>query len=269
MSEPQSSSAFQSTLESQSTKIVDQAQSRGIILRLIGALGIRMHSPTAGGASFGRSLTDIDFVGYLKQRKQIEKFFTDLGYKPNESFNNVHGHSRMIFYNMEQKFQVDVFLDMFEMCHTIDFRGRLELDTPTVPLPELLASKLQIVELNEKDAKDMLAIFNDHDLSDNDSDRDRINTKYLAKMCSSDWGKYKTFTMNLEKITGFAPKYLADGSVATDRIKRTVASIEAEPKTTGWKMRAKIGERKRWYNLPDLPRTSLAEQSNSSAKAAS
>lgn len=267
MSEPTpSSSTFQSALESEATKIVDQAETRGVTLRLIGALGIRMRSPTSRGASFGRNLTDIDFVGYSKQQKQIGQFFSDLGYKSNEYFNNVHGHNRMIFYNMEHKFQVDIFLDVFEMCHSIDFRGRLELDAPTVPLPELLASKLQIVELNEKDVKDMLAIFNDHDLSDNDSDRERINTKYLAKMCASDWGKYKTFTMNLEKITGFAPNYLGNDGVATERIKRTVASIEAEPKTTGWKMRTKVGERKRWYNLPDLPRTSLAEQSNNPTK---
>ena len=27
--------------------------------------------------------------------------------------------------------------------------------------------------------------------------------------------------------------------------------IEAEPKSRGWRMRAKIGERKRWYELPE------------------
>lgn len=143
------------------------------------------------------------------------------------------------------------------MCHALDFRGRLELDAITVPLPELLASKLQIVQLNEKDVKDMLALVNDHEISSNNSDRELIDAKYLALMCASDWGKYKTFTMNLEKIAALAPNYQLENRSVLDRIKGIRDAIEVEPKTTGWKMRAKVGERKQWYQVPDLPRTTL------------
>jgi len=257
----QMSASFQSVLESEAKKLVNQAESRGIILRLLGALGIRLRSPTSRGAAFGRTLTDIDLMGYSRQRNQIEKFLSELKYAPNESFNNVHGYSRLIFYNTEHKFQVDVFLDVFEMCHTLDFKGRLELDTLTIPLPELLASKLQIVQLNEKDTKDMLALLNDHDVTSDDSDRERINVRYLAHMCASDWGKYKTFTNNLKKIAELAPNYLTDCGAVSDRIKRTVNMIEVEPKTTRWKMRAKLGERMQWYQSPDLPRTTLNSES--------
>jgi hypothetical protein len=37
----------------------------------------------------------------------------------------------------------------------------------------------------------------------------------------------------------------------TDRLDTLLERIESEPKTRGWKLRAKIGERKRWYELPE------------------
>jgi hypothetical protein len=258
---PRQGSDLQSVLESEARNLVDRSQLSGILLRLIGALGIRLHSQTARTPSFGRVLTDIDFIGYSKQRRQIEQFLRDVEYAPNEQFNHVHGYRRLIFYNVKHDFQVDVFLDVFEMCHRLDFRGRLEVDSPTVPLSELLASKLQIVQLNEKDVKDMLAILLDHELASDDSDRERINAKHIAQICASEWGIYKTFTINLAKVNGHAPNYLQDNSdLVRDRIKRLTDMIEGEPKTLAWKMRARIGERKQWYQLPDLPRSTLNEQ---------
>jgi hypothetical protein len=35
------------------------------------------------------------------------------------------------------------------------------------------------------------------------------------------------------------------------RLREVLDRIEAEPKGRGWKLRARIGERKRWYELPE------------------
>jgi hypothetical protein len=49
-------------------------------------------------------------------------------------------------------------------AHTIDLRDRFELDDATLPLADLLLTKLQIVQLNEKDVLDILALLADHEL---------------------------------------------------------------------------------------------------------
>lgn len=58
---------------------------------------------------------------------------------------------RQIFNDNEGNKAIDVFLDTHQMSHEIDFTGRLEIDSPTVPLPGLLLQKLQIVQTNEKE----------------------------------------------------------------------------------------------------------------------
>jgi hypothetical protein len=42
-----------------------------------------------------------------------------------------------------------------------------------------------------------------------------------------------------------------DMEVVKERMARISDMIEKEPKSMNWKMRAKIGEKKAWYMLPD------------------
>jgi len=146
-----------------------------------------------------------------------------------------------------------VFLDVFEMCHKFDFKNRMNLEAKTIPMSDLLSTKLQIVEINEKDMKDILAILLDHDLSAEEI-FDRVNGKYIAKLCAEDWGIYKTFTVNLAKVPEFASRIGLEEASRKRAIERAAAlskTIEETPKSMGWKMRAAVGERKRWYELPE------------------
>jgi hypothetical protein len=157
------------------------------------------------------------------------------------------------FFGKEVK--VDVWLEVFRMAHIFNFKDRLELDYPTLPLADLLMTKLQIVELNEKDARDVVSLLADHNLSHNDENRDRINITRLAAQCSKEWGIYKTLTMNLNKIKTLVPEYLDHGNAeksVLERLDEILNSIEAAPKTLSWRMRARIGERRQWYESPDV-----------------
>jgi hypothetical protein len=145
---------------------------------------------------------------------------------------------------------LDVFLDTFEMCHTIEFGSRLDLDPVTLPLGDLLLMKLQIVETNEKDLMDIVALFADHDLT---GDEAGINMAYVGERAASDWGLWRTTT----EVAGRAQDY-ARGLEAFDSVSHVcaqvdsyIAALEERPKTRSWKVRARIGERKRWYELPD------------------
>jgi hypothetical protein len=59
-------------------RIIEEANQEGIILRLMGAIAIRLHSPEHEylHEKLGRFITDIDFVGYEKQNSKIEELFT-------------------------------------------------------------------------------------------------------------------------------------------------------------------------------------------------
>jgi hypothetical protein len=139
------------------------------------------------------------------------------------------------------------------MCHKFDFKDRLLLDKYTVSLADLLATKLQVVEITEREYRDIISILNDHEIADSDAP-ERINGKYLAKLCSEDWGIYKTFTINLGNIAAALGQYQLDAEAektVRKRIQDLSSRIEDEPKSMGWKLRARIGEKKQWYELPE------------------
>jgi len=236
-------------------RILLMAKEEGATLRLLGAAAVRLRSPTARSMAKSRPLSDLDFVAYKGEAKKLDALFARLGYRPSQTFNMLHGSERLLYFGHDGQLRIDIWLERFSMAHTFDFKDRLELDSPTLPLSDLLMTKLQIVQLNEKDIRDMISLLADHDLSDSDSDRERINVTRLANQCARDWGIHKTFTLNLSKIKELVPNYISDRDVAHrtgEKVDKILDSIESAPKTFGWKMRAKIGERKPWYETPEF-----------------
>jgi len=196
---------------------------------------------------------DMDFVTYAKFRPLTKKLFVDLGYEPYISLmlTGATGRHRQIFNDKEGNKAVDVFLGKLEMCHAIDFAGRLEVDSPTVPLAELFLQKLQVVQLNEKDVQDTIILLMEHEIGS--SDNEEINGGYVASTLAKEWGFCHTVTTNLEKVKKFLHDYKvlsdADKSLVTERIDTINKVIEAAPKTMSWKMRARVGPSVKWYNI--------------------
>ncbi len=153
---------------------------------------------------------------------------------------------------------LDVFFDIFKMSHTLHLEERLSLDEYTIPITDLLLTKLQVVETNEKDIRDLIAILTDHNVLDSmaPGEKEIIDAGYVARLCSNDWGLEITITLTLKKVTDHSPDYdpdLAQVKLVQDRVDSLKQSIEREPKTLRWKLRARIGERVRWYDLPEVP----------------
>jgi hypothetical protein len=231
--------------------IISEAQKRGIILRVIGAIAFKIHCPKHGKifATLKREISDIDVVGVSKQITQIRTFFEDIGYKERPLTLSLASANRLIFIDEQRKRHVDVFLDKLLMCHTLDFRNRLEIDYPTLSLADLLLEKMQIVKLNEKDIKDTIVLLMEHNVGE--SDHETINVKYIAKILSDDWGFYFTVTTNLKKVREyiFHINELSNGKKeeVESKINEILKRIEEEPKSVRWKMRAKLGTKKKWY----------------------
>ena len=236
-------------------RIMDAAKAEGALLRLLGALAFHIHCPKFSYMQemLGRTFTDIDFASYRKEVERINTLFAGLGYQYDVRVRALFG-SRLVFDDTSGTGRhCDVFLDKLEFCHDIDFKDRLEVDYPTIPLAELLLEKMQIVKLNEKDVIDTIMLFREHPIGG--SDAETINADYLAHLTASDWGLWKTFTTNLENVrtkTQTLEKLSEDDKTdVTSKITALRARIENEPKTRGWKIRSQIGERKKWYRDVD------------------
>jgi hypothetical protein len=236
-------------------RIISVADERKVPLRILGGAAIRMHCPKHEGLyeKLKRAPKhDMDFVTYSKFRPMTKKLFVDLGYEPYISLmlTGATGRHRQIFNDKEGNKAIDVFLGKLEMCHVLDYTDRLELDTPTVPLAELLLQKLQIVQTNEKDIQDTIILLREYDIGK--TDKEEINGDYVAKVLANEWGFYHTVTLNLPKIKEFMDKYSVlsaeDKKIVAERISKLQALIESAPKSFQWKLRAKVGPAKKWYN---------------------
>lgn len=187
-------------------------------------------------------------IGLGHESGAIAGLLNELGYKPLERFNALYGYNRLIFKNEKSGIKIDIFLDKFEMSHKFDFRSRVHLCKPSLPISDLLMSKLQIVNINEKDIKDTLVIFLDHEFGNDPCNN--VEIKYINKYTSTNWGIYKTFTDNLKKILKFTPQiiiYDYHKEILSKKILFFSEELENPHKSITWKMRSIIGARKKWY----------------------
>jgi hypothetical protein len=241
------------------TSIVQSGQEQGIILRIMGAVAFRVHSPALADLhkrlnrlnSSGSDFTDLDLMTYGKLNQKLEPFFRSLGYPADENAKySIHMWAQRHFYHdASARFKIDVFFDKLEMSHTIDFKNRLEMDSPTIPLAELLLEKMQIVQINEKDIKDAVILLLGHEIGNDD--HDHINGKYIASLLASDWGLTYTTITNLDKVRVFSKQceQLSEAEKGTilSRIDSLTKQIDEEPKGTRWKVRARVGTKRKWY----------------------
>jgi hypothetical protein len=232
-------------------RLLDLAHRDGATLALLGGVAVRLLARDVPSA-LDREYKDLDFAVPKGRGRDASRVLGDSGYEPEVSFNAMNGNERLLFHDLQHGRQVDVFVGSFRMCHLIPLTERLSSEHRTVPLAELMLTKLQIVELNEKDVRDTLLLFYGHDVADHDDDT--VNGARIAELCAGDWGLWRTITVNLERCREMIASYDLpdeDRRRISDRFGAVLERIEAEPKGRGWKLRAKIGERKRWYELPE------------------
>jgi hypothetical protein len=233
-------------------RLLDAAAGAGVPLRAIGGVAIRLRANGGLPAALAREYGDIDLVTAKGRGPAVSGLLAELGYAAEQRFNALHGSRRLMFVDIANDRRLDVFVGTFEMCHAVPVTGRIEVDPVTVPAAELLLTKLQVVELNRKDVSDTLALL----LIDpvREADDDGINATEVARLCAADWGLWRTCKENLPRIAQAADSFeLAPEQVAHARgmIDELWARIEAEPKSSKWRFRDRIGDRKRWYEEPE------------------
>jgi hypothetical protein len=243
---------IQSDIVAEAKRLLDLAESEGVPLRVLGGVAIHLRAPGELPSALVRKYADVDFVTAKGSSAAVQRLLRKSGYEPHVAFNALHGTERLLFFDDDNQRQVDVFVGAFTMSHKVPVAERLELEPATVPLAELLVTKLQIAELNEKDVRDAVALFHGHPVDDRDGEA--INAARVAEMCRSDWGLWRTLTGNLAACRDHLARYELPAEEKTrihGEMDALLDRIEREPKSRAWKLRAKIGERKRWYMLPE------------------
>jgi hypothetical protein len=231
-------------------RLLDAAAATSVPLRITGGVAIAMRCPSTSRPPLQRDYVDIDAVGLRRDRAAVVRVMRSSGYLADEEFNGLHGDSRLYFWDATNDRHVDVFLDEVQMCHTITLRDRIAMHDRTLSLADLLLLKLQIVETNRKDYLDIFALLVDQPFTEDESG---INLAYITQLASADWGLWRTTTIVAERAEHFAAELEGFGERGRvrDQVKTYLAALESSPKTRGWKMRAKLGDRKRWYELPE------------------
>jgi len=224
-------------------RIIALATERDVTVRLFGGVAVAIRCRAAGHPELRRSYKDIDLATSGTHKRGLEQLLAVAGYQPAREFNALHGRTRLLFGDPANDRPLDVIVDTFTMCHSLDLRRRLELDRITLPTSDLLLMKLQVIQTTERDLQDAVAL-----LADGEVDADRI-TAVLA----SDWGWWRTSTEVLGKVERYLGG-LADPDVRQSAAKendRLRNQIDQEPKGLRWRARAKVGDRARWYELPE------------------
>ena len=242
--------------------LVRRAAENEVGLRLLGGLAVRVLCPDYPPRL--RRDQDIDLACLAKSRKDVVSYLEQAGCEPDRRFNNLNG-DRQMYFTAPSGRPIDVMVDRLTMCHMLDFRPRFAALPYTLDVVDLLLSKLQIVELNPKDARDIFHLLARFPVSGEEPPggylvtgptEGAIDKERFEKVLGSDWGWWRTVTGNLAKLAELSSQrddYIPD-SPHIDPLANAARLLEvatAAPKSMQWKMRAKVGEKLRWYELPE------------------
>jgi hypothetical protein len=238
-------------------RMIALADTDGLQVRLMGGLSFHARCRT-WTARIDRDGRDIDLATRSRDRKGLQKLLEANGYAADRQFNALNGHKQLYFVDRAWNRPVDILIDRMEMSHKFEFADRLAVDGPTVPLAEMLLSKVQIAQINRKDILDGLALLSEYPLGTGDDGT--INLKVIVELAANDWGWWRTIIGNLDKFEGYLDHNLEPGELEFGRpprfdvhaqIAALRTALEEAPKSTKWKLRARVGERVQWYIEPE------------------
>jgi len=236
--------------ETAALALIQAAGEHKVLLRVMGDTAVRLRCPTAAGFPPTDEDEILELVARGRQTSELEHLMKERGLAPDSRFNMLHASERLRFVDPKAGLPIEVFINAFEEYHRLELADRLPVDEVCLPLADLLLLHLQGVNFTPQDQKRILALLADHDVGPG---AEAIDPARVVEVCAEDWGWTKTVTMNLEKAIAAAPAHLT-GELPTrveTRARRLIQVVEEAPKSLGWQVRARLGERRPWYNVPE------------------
>lgn len=232
-------------------RVVTDARVKGLPARAIGGMGAYLATKSLREAPLQRRYRDFDLIVPGGRGRVIQDIMEAAGYEGKRQFNALHGSQRQIFVERDGRFTVDILVGTFSMCHKIDHSEAFSSATAFAPRHLLLLTKLQIVQIERKDLNDACALLLDWGRADFADEF--LDAASAARHLARDWGLHHTVQRNLERLSAHLGTLLPerDAQCVETAIARLQNTISRTPKSTGWRVRARIGERVRWYELPE------------------
>ena len=240
-------------IREEAKRLAGVAVSLGLSARLIGGLAIWLRCPSVHDGPFARSYQDMDFAITSAASTKFKALLMTQGYLPDQFFNGLHGATRLYYGEPQGRWSIDVVINELVMSHKLDLRDRLDGAATTIPLADLLLTKLQVWEINRKDLGDTACLLADHGLTEDDADTDGISLPRLRAVLGKDWGFCHTVDRNAQKVAELWAQEPVPGAThdVAAQVSTLRQAIEDAPKSTAWKLRARVGERIRWYETPE------------------
>ena len=233
---------------------VEAAGTSGVPLRLIGGLAIRYLTPEYPPRV--RNDQDMDFASVSTAKNDVIQFLDGRGFLGDRRFNVMHGQRQMYFTTPDGLTSVDVIVDRLFMCHELVFKERIDRMPMTIDVTDLLLTKLQVVEQNEKDVHDIVYLLSAFPVKEGD-EPGTIGLQRIGDVVRDDWGWWRTVTGNLDRVVDLVHEDLRrlvpsgaayDPAEQASAIRRFADSVG---KSLRWKIRARVGDRVQWYELPE------------------
>src|ERR1700751_343516 len=162
----------------EATMLVRGAAEAGFQLKILGGLGVRVLCPDFPPRLRAGQAIDLACLG--KGRRKIADYLESAGCEPDKRFNSLNG-DRQMYFTAPSGRPVDVMVDRLIMCHTLDFRSSFGNSSLTLDPADLLLSKLQIFELNAKDARDITHLISGVPVADSGSRAPFIDTRRFGE----------------------------------------------------------------------------------------
>jgi hypothetical protein len=254
-------------LQAEAAAIVAAGAAQGVTLRVVGSAGIRLHCAAPGPLmdSLGRAAKDIDFIVPQRHRKAMRKLLESRGYEVDRDLLVAMEGARYSFARPQDGTEIDVFVERLNFCHPIELGERLTRHPVTIPIEERLLQKVQIITMTTTDLLDAGVLLATHEVAAaagpaasgpavQGTGSEQVDSGHIARLLARDWGFHHTATANLNRVAVAAAAGdfgAQDAATIGTAVARLQAAIEAEPKSMGWRMRAKVGERKQWWQDVD------------------
>jgi hypothetical protein len=246
--------AASSDAMAEAMNLISDADKQGIRVRLLGGMAVRVLCPDFPPRP-AAGLQDIDLASVTSSRKALQNFLLEQGHQPDRNFNALYGHKQLYFVSSHSGRPIDVLIDKLSMCHELEFKDRISRMPYTLDPLDVLLSKLQIVKLNEKDVRDSVYLLSGYPVREG-TETGTLSLDLYQRIVGDDWGWWRTVTMNLAKIHGLVadrPELVPPGATHDPAAQAAALSAAAEdaPKSRRWKLRARLGDRVRWYQEPE------------------
>jgi len=232
-------------------QLATQTRTEGISLRLFGSCAVYLKC--TGGSDIleinQREVKDIDAVVLRQCLPKLRQVLRKNGWHEEIELTGLSDGQRLRFLG-EGGTVLDVTVDQLRFCQTLRLENRLSLDWPTIPITDLLLSKLQISDVARNDFVDMASLLNSFEVTP--SSESEISLARISQQCSASWRWYHATTLacaRLIKISAHDVRLSpSQQALIEERAYKISTAIKFVSKSFTWKIRSLLGEFVPWQS---------------------